>query len=133
MGEYLAKANPRLGSIAEARLTFAQKLNLLDATNPAMARVVPGIRRLNKIRNRLAHNLNAVVTEEDAALFLQEPSFNALRRERFRGRELPTEPLQVLEEFCYFASIAFTHEFNETAKAMDQAICEQVLKERGNA
>lgn len=132
MTEYLSKANPRLGSLREAKLTFAQKLNLLDSTNPAIARVLPGIKRLNKIRNQLAHNLDASVTNEDAAVFLNEPSFNALRVERFRGKELPTDPLFILEEFCFFASIAFTHEFNATSIAMSKAIDEQLAKEFKN-
>ncbi len=130
MTEYLGKVNPRLGSLHEAKLSFAQKLNLLDSKNPAIARIHSGLKRLNKIRNQLAHNLNASVTSDDAAVFLSEPSFNSMRVERFRGKAISTDPLHILEEFCYFASIAFTHEFSSTSIAMNQAIDEQIAQER---
>lgn len=58
------RANPRLGSLGEAKATFAQKVALLDAANPDVAAMLAGIRRLNAIRNRLAHNLGTHVTEE---------------------------------------------------------------------
>ena len=128
MTEYLVQANPRLGSLQDAKLSFAQKLNLLDSKNPAIARILPGVKRLNKIRNQLAHNLNASVTTDDAGVFLSEPSFHALRVERFRDKALPADPLHILEEFCYFASIAFTHEFNATSRAISQAIDEHLAR-----
>jgi hypothetical protein len=41
------------------RLTFSQKTKLLPTAASAVAFVKPGIQRLNAIRNRFGHNLNA--------------------------------------------------------------------------
>jgi len=42
--QYVAQANPRLGSLTEARATFSQKVALLDADNPDIATMLPGIK-----------------------------------------------------------------------------------------
>ncbi len=83
--QYLAQANPRLGSLSDARATFAQKVSLLDVDNPDIAAMLPGIKRLNAIRNRLAHNLGAQVSDEDARIFLSCERFAALRAARSTG------------------------------------------------
>ena len=53
--KYLAQANTRLGSLSKAK--FSEKIDLLDAANPDIVAMLPGIKRLNVIRNRLAHDL----------------------------------------------------------------------------
>lgn len=63
--EHLEKTNAQLGSMSAARLTFAQKVNLLDPDNPRLAEILPGVKQPNQIRNRLAHQLTAVVTQDD--------------------------------------------------------------------
>src|SRR5580704_9847581 len=63
--EYLVQESPKL-NVEDARLTFGQKINLLRNHDKIIAMLRPGIERLNKIRNRLAHNLNAEITEADA-------------------------------------------------------------------
>lgn len=70
--EYLQHANPVLGDLDEARLSFNQKVNLLRSDAEMIAMIIGGIRHLNRIRNRLAHNLKASVTEEDANVFLSQ-------------------------------------------------------------
>jgi hypothetical protein len=45
----------------DVRLSFAQKTKLLPAAANAVAFVKPGIQKLNTIRNRFGHNLNAIV------------------------------------------------------------------------
>ena len=42
--QYVAQANPRLGSLTEARATFSQKVALLNADNPDIATMLPGIK-----------------------------------------------------------------------------------------
>jgi hypothetical protein len=103
--EFLQYTNPDLGSLDEARITFNQKINLLPNDDQKIDFLIPGIRHLNKIRNRLAHNLEATVTENDAAVFLQG-LFKAFRDEGAKraARELSTNPIEVLEEFAEFAS-----------------------------
>ena len=67
--EFIRHANPRLGSIAEARLSFNQKLALLDTNSPGVAELKPGIAQLNKIRNRLAHRLSFAILPADTQVF----------------------------------------------------------------
>jgi hypothetical protein len=124
LAEYLTQANPRLGSLADARATFTQKVALLDAANPDIANMLPGIKRLNVIRNRLAHNLGAQVSEEDARVFLSCKRFAALRAARVKERVPSNVPLDILEDFARHTAVAFTYEFTPVSKAISQAIYE---------
>lgn len=124
VGEYLARANPRLGSLVEARTTFAQKVALLDASNADVTAILPGIKRLNAIRNRLAHNLGAHVTEEDAKILMTCERFAALRRARSSGQKQTNEPIEILEDFAKHVAMALNYEFTPAPKAIFQAIQE---------
>lgn len=118
--EFLEKANPHLGSIADARLTFAQKVNLLNPDR-RLAQVLPGIKRLNLIRNRLAHRLDANVTEEDANAFLSDGVFKAMRIEGAKPETPSSDPLDVLEAFAQHVSSALQHEFSVIGNAFSKA------------
>lgn len=124
IGEYLAKANPRLGALGEAKVSFAQKVALLDASNNEIALILPGIKRLNKIRNRLAHNLDAQVTEEDATVFLSSNRFAALRVARSSEQVQTGEPIEILEDFSKHVAMALNYEFSPMSQAIAQAIQE---------
>ena len=50
--EYITFANPKLGSLEKARLSFRQKVELLGGDDHSMTFLKPGLRRLNTIRNR---------------------------------------------------------------------------------
>lgn len=106
--ENLQRANPSLGSIEKAKLTFAQKIELLSPSNPDVVEVTPGIRKLNNIRNRLAHQSNAAVTAEDAAALLQCQTFSRLLRKRHRDGIDALKPIEILEHFARHASIALS-------------------------
>ena len=122
--EYLEKVNPRLGSVERARLSFVQKLELLDPKDIRIGEVLPGIRHLNTIRNRLAHRLSATVTEDDAAVFLSAQYFKALRDEGAKPGKPSAEPIDVLEHFALHASQILTGEFSRVANAFAQAFNE---------
>lgn len=124
--EYLQHANPALGDLDEARLNFAQKANLLRSDAPVIDMIIGGIRHLNKIRNRLAHNLRAAVTEEDAYVFLSQGIFRAMREEGAKGagQEPSTDPLDVLEAFAEFASAMLHNGTTSHGEAFRQAISE---------
>jgi len=124
MTEYLEKSNPRLGSVTEAKLSFAQKLSLLDPHDPRLGEVLDGVKRLNAIRNRLAHRLNASVTADDATIFLRAPYFNAMREARVAPEIPSNDPLDILEDFAKHASHAFTHRFSQVAQAFALALSE---------
>lgn len=120
--KYLSQANPRLGSLTEAKLSFHQKISLLDSHNQDIASILPGIKRLNAIRNRLAHNLGSQVTEEDKKVFLDCGRFAAMRSERSITEAIEESPLGVLEDFAKHTHIVFTYEFSPISKAINIAI-----------
>ncbi|MBD2066310.1 hypothetical protein H6F93_02000 [Leptolyngbya sp. FACHB-671] len=105
--EYVQAKNPQLGSLAEAHISFSQKVALVGTGEPGTDYLLPGIRRLNKIRNRIAHTLRAEVTEDDANAFLQIELFQSLRTELARTSSTPsvpsTDPIIVLEDFAKHA------------------------------
>ena len=92
--EYLRNMNPAIGHLEAARLTFNQKVSLLPSDNAVVNMLIGGIRHLNKVRNRLAHNLEAAVTEEDASVFRAQPLY-AMREWSVKGtdRKLSNDPL----------------------------------------
>jgi hypothetical protein len=122
LGEYLTKANLRLGPVAQGRLTFAQKLALLDPKDTRLSDVLPGIKHLNKIRNRLAHNLSAVVTTHDASIFLSAKYFKAMRDEGAKPGVPSQDPLDVLEQFAQHASHSLGGEFSPFGIAFAKAL-----------
>jgi hypothetical protein len=68
--------------------------------------LVPGLRRLNKIRNRLAHTLNTSVTNEDRDLLLLIELFRALRDALASPAVASVEPADVQESFAQHAGMA---------------------------
>lgn len=122
--EYIEKANPRLGSLAEARIGFAQKVELLDPNDSRIADVVPGIKRLNAIRNRLAHRLTASVTSEDAACFLQAKYFKAMREEGAKPNVPSQDLLNILEQFAQYAGSTIGNEFSAFGEAFAKVLKE---------
>lgn len=126
--EHLSHANPALGSPKDARLSFAQKVALLNPNDPDIADVLAGLKHLNAIRNRLAHNLASHVTEADAALLLRSARFDALRRAR--GGKVSSEPMAVLEDFARHVGMVFSYGRSKVSAALSQAIAESKLPEK---
>jgi hypothetical protein len=121
MTEYLEATNPRLGSLDEARLGFAQKIALLDKKDSNVQECVSGLRRLNTIRNRLAHRSHEAVTDEDGAFFLKCAGLDVLLSMRGAKAE---DALDALEEFAKHMAIVFTFEQSPVARAIHDAILE---------
>lgn len=124
MGEHLRVVNPRLGCISRARLSFAQKLALLGDMDACLTCLIPGIRHLNKIRNRLAHNLGSRLTIEDSAIFLGISPFRALREALAQPNleQLSDEPISVLEDFSKLAGNWLGASSRETTPSLREAI-----------
>jgi len=74
--EYLVLKNPKLGSLEKARLSYAQKIDLLDSNDPTVNCVLPGLRLLGTIRNRMSHRLRVELSKADEDAFLGIPFFN---------------------------------------------------------
>lgn len=125
VAEYLQAKNSSLGDLSSARLTFAQKVELLGGADPAVAYLVPGLRRLNKIRNRLAHTLSASVTNEDRDGFLQIELFRVLRDALASPTVASIEPVDVLESFAQHAGMALNAATDPGAGFWVQAVTGQ--------
>ena len=102
---YLEAIAPNLSSIENVRLGFSQKIDLLRNDNPSISFLKPGSKRLNVIRNRVAHNLRVEVTIEDRDVFLSINLFSAMRTEGAKHKGVPPEdPVSVMEQFAMFAA-----------------------------
>jgi len=108
MTETLQRSNPALGSMEKAKLTFSQKVALLNPHNADIADVLPGIRRINSIRNRLAHESHAAVSTEDANALLQCKTFDQVLRMRYGEKLSALRPIEILEQFARHTSIALS-------------------------
>jgi hypothetical protein len=108
LSEYLQSKNPNLGSLEEARISFGQKITLLAAGRPEIEYLLPGIRRLNIIRNRIAHSLRAELTQNDTDVFLQVKLFAAMRNEMAKSsKRVPSsDHVDIMEEFAMHAGFA---------------------------
>lgn len=104
----LLRRNPNLGSIERARLSFHHKLELLfnGPDLPGIDYLLPGLRRLNTIRNRIAHTLHADLSVDDAKAFLNIRRFKAMRAQQDNPQSPNDEPLVVLEDFAKHAGFA---------------------------
>lgn len=103
--EFLIAANPHMGSLEDARLSFIQKIELLPDKDKSISFLKPGLRHLNAIRNRIVHRLRIDVTADDRDEFLRVKLFAAMRNARAEP-ECPKSdaPLLVIEEFAEFAA-----------------------------
>ena len=121
--EYLEACNPKLPSLRKAGLTFDQKVRLLSNDDAAINSAIPGIRRLNQIRNRIAHNLALELTTEDRSAFLGVQFFSALRREKQkRGMSVGEDPIDVLEDFSKLAASWLQSGANGSSEKLTRAI-----------
>lgn len=107
---YLQARNPNLAALEKARLSFAQKVELLSPEDKVAGMLIPGLRLIGQIRNRVAHKLRVELTEQDEQAFLAIEMFVAMREES-RKRPMSSyaprsgDPrLNVLEDFAKFAS-----------------------------
>lgn len=97
--------NPGLGDVAKARLSFAQKLALIEDYSQELRELSQGIARLNRIRNRMAHNLEAQVTDQDRTSLLSVKTFKALREDLSKPGSPSENGIDVLEDFAKHVGI----------------------------
>lgn len=103
--EALQRRNQRLGRLRDARLSYSQKLELLGSTG-LTALLQPGLRRLNKLRNDLAHELSSPLTLRDVQPLLAPKGFFDGYLEGFRKRRglESVQPVDVVEAFAEFVA-----------------------------
>jgi hypothetical protein len=123
LGEYLSRTNPRLGKLDDARLSFAQKIALVGDDDSIVRALVPGIRHLNVIRNRVAHRLTAAMSNEDSDVFLANSMFRAMRDALCAPSTPSTDPTEVLEDFSRHAGIML-----DATSSPDRAIWAEAIQ-----
>ena len=71
--EAFVGANMRSGlSIENARLTFSQKLSILESWElPDQYNFMPSLKHLNSLRNKLGHNIRTVISENELLPLVQ--------------------------------------------------------------
>lgn len=100
LDEFLLSRAPDL-AWDKPRLTFAQKADLFPhAMFPNGDEVVAGIRHINALRNKLAHNLETKAEEFDYLPFTR-------LLEKISWEMVPTTPMELLEAFVDALSALF--------------------------
>ena len=96
--EFINKMNPNLGNMSKIRIGFEEKLKLIKPTNKdsLLPKIIKGIKQLNTIRNKMAHELvydlqESGVSEMAAALDIV-PEHNYKKE----------DPLKVINSFGPF-------------------------------
>ena len=121
MTDCIVGTNPHLGSLDAARLSFAQKVELLDGNDAIVVAIRPGLRKLNEVRNRLAHRLNHPLNRIDVEPMLDIGQFRAVR-EAVYGPPAPSDPpIVILEGFARFAAGILQSQVSQWGKLLREA------------
>jgi hypothetical protein len=109
IGERLVAGNPNLGSLEDARLSYAQKLDLMDPEDRVVKLLLPALRRLGAIRNRLAHRLSIDLTDDDRQAFFKNEIFFAYRKALVDrcpevSNKNPDDTVTIIEDFAQYAA-----------------------------
>ena len=128
--EYLIALNPNLGDLKDTRLTFSQKLSLVENHSNETKELASGIRRLNTIRNQLAHRLEAKVTDQDKESLLSLKSFRYLREALAKPNTPSSDNLVVLEDFAKHVGsrLASLADPEDLSAKISQAMCELAIE-----
>lgn len=100
MTKCLQTINPNLGDLDGARVTFSTKLKLLKGYSRHIDMMLPGIRRLNAIRNRMAHSLEAIIDDKDIEVIFSDKYFKSLRDEHAKPDKPSTDKFEIIEDFA---------------------------------
>ena len=97
---YIALAIPEIEDWEQLRLTFSNKLEIINNRRTSIAMLYPAIKALNKIRNKYAHNLNYKPNESD-----YEPIYNFIQIWfSAGGKNIPSNFSHLIQEFTLTAS-----------------------------
>jgi hypothetical protein len=124
---YLKAMNPNLVNLDDARLRFTQKVVLITSDSPMINELIPGIKRLNTIRNRIAHTLQAGLNDGDKECFLSIPYFNALREAVAKPDTPSDDVLDIIDDFALQCASRLESDANpsELSKIMKLAAQDQ--------
>jgi hypothetical protein len=123
---YLQFKNPALRDPDKARLSFAQKVALAEQPGAPEYYLFVGIRRLNKIRNRIAHTLRAEIKDGDRDVFLGIKEFAAIRNALVAPATPGMDGIDVVEDFARYAGMVLAHFGSSQAALWEQATRESL-------
>lgn len=120
---YLSSEASALADIDDARLSFLQKVDLVSASS-RVAWLKPGLRKLNDVRNRLAHRLKVDVSQDDRNAFLSIGEFAQMRaaKSKYFSKPPADDPLSVLEQFAQLAAMML----DRASKPVDEVMAEMM-------
>jgi hypothetical protein len=102
---WIQHQNKNLGSISDAKLSFSNKIALVGKSDLSVIDLVPGLKRLNKIRNRIAHNLSVEILKEDEEALKSSKYFKAMIRLNSGLYCSPTATgIELLEGFAKYSA-----------------------------
>jgi hypothetical protein len=91
--------------IDSIRLTFNNKVNLLANKMDEQETYFEGIKELNRIRNKIAHNLNVVITLNDVKAMKPYA-------EVYKQRKI-SDPIEVIERFSLIAAALIRNQLDQ--------------------
>jgi hypothetical protein len=109
-------------STENTSLRFIQKVEMIEDKLDEMKTYFKGIRSLNTIRNKLAHNLHAEVT-------IQDVQSMKIYAEMYK-REKINDPIKIIEEFTLVACALLLNETSEKFGDLSKiyAVCAKSLE-----
>jgi hypothetical protein len=103
---YLKSLKPRSRSIQNAGLSFSQKLDQIKPKDSSVSFLIPGLRRMDLIRNRLSGDFPKAVTEQDKKALFAVPLFKEVMDSTgCESEKMSEDAVSVLECFATFAGI----------------------------
>jgi hypothetical protein len=69
LNDYLSAANPALKPLDRTRLSFSQKMDIIGDSDKVIQWIRPGLLKLNSIRNKLVHNLETQILDDELVPF----------------------------------------------------------------
>jgi len=121
--KYIEFLNPNINSLENTRISFAILIDLLKRDDYLINKLIPGMIKLNQIRNRIAHNLDKVIDESDAQEFLRIDIFREFRNALSVGKPL-ADPLDILEDFAKYSSTWLLNKTDPKSKLWSYALKE---------
>ena len=120
LNEHL-KAKLRINNLADAKLSFGQKANLLRDEDPTAAFVKPGILQLNAVRNKFGHTLTPTI---------DRGSINAITAVLDVARKgiVYAEPIDAIEAFAAVACAFLVESPSIRRMQMEEALRSQKIK-----
>lgn len=128
MTRYILSKRNEFKNESVERASFARKVDLIARGDViVLNELIPGIRRLNKIRNKLAHNLFIELDSESTEEFYKSSSFWLLRIELAKPNTPSMEPVAVIEDFAKHVGVCIDEILDPASlsKFFSQAISEQ--------